>query len=557
MFLGMGTFANNHVLQPSDSAEQPKTSNNSNNVSYSTNAAGLNITKDRITGLAAPIHTDDAATKAYVDETEKFEANTDNQRLSISGNKLFLERGGHVQLPVLTDTNATTACEGEEYLSGDGRCLVDSEGGSSDNQELSLSGDILSIENGNNVNISTSSGGETPNLSQVLSQENSAEQYNLNMSGNNITDIGQIHLPDNAKNHKLANLNATSNMSFGDKLSYQFNINGERMLELKAEANGNGGLRGRGRKVVVGGVVRARAGELILGGASSSSNEVKIINGHNLKVRNGDIQVPSGAIVADGLRFTGNITVGNASTLVNATDSLAIGRGATVGYSSIGKSVVIGDSASTDAQSSVAIGFNARSGKEGIAIGTNADGSKGKESVVVGKSASADDGGTAVGYGTSTSVRRSVALGRSATADGWRTTALGGNSLVSTSNGVAVGRDAQSTALGAVAIGHKALSDNEYTVTLGNLGSKRQDLNVTGNTTVHGDAGLTVTDGDVQVSSGAVAADQVNVSTVMQLSQNTTAFPTCSSSRAGELRRKSSNNGLYYCNGSVSWQQMD
>lgn len=71
--------------------------------------------------------------------TDNFEANTDNQQLSISGDTISLDNGGSVTIQDDYDpnTDASTECSGNDYLAGDGSCNGDSYDPNTDNQDLS------------------------------------------------------------------------------------------------------------------------------------------------------------------------------------------------------------------------------------------------------------------------------------------------------------------------------------------------------------------------------------------------------------------------------------
>lgn len=154
--------------------------------------------------------------------------------------------------------------------------------------------------------------------------------------------------------------------------------------------------------------------------------------------------------------------------IVYATDSgLAIGQSTSIGNSD---SIAIGTSASAD-NYGVTVGRNSQAGNSGAAIGDDAQ--------TVAR-------GTAVGAGANADSDKSIAIGACA------------GSTSGFCDDASIGK-------GAVAIGWKARSPNDWEATFGNLNQYQMNLNATGNTTIHGDGGLTMKNGDIQMSDNSVS----------------------------------------------------
>lgn len=203
------------------------------------------------------------------------------------------------------------------------------------------------------------------------------------------------------------------------------------------------------------------------------------------------------------------IHIGNSSTETGDENAVAVGRGADA---SGVRSVAIGLNSQTREGDDVVIGPHARStatGGQALAIGYEAH--------------SGQIGGTSIGPGASAENYYSLATGSDAETTGWETTAVGAFTNVTEDYGTAVGVGSKSTAEGAVAIGYEAVAPNQYEATFGNLEEEELDVNITGDTTIHGSDGLDMRQNPIQNIESLRSGESVN--TIAFDSNNNVAVP--------------------------------
>lgn len=185
------------------------------------------------------------------------------------------------------------------------------------------------------------------------------------------------------------------------------------------------------------------------------------------------------------LNVTGNATIHGSGGL-NMPNGIEI-RGS-VGDA---EDIAIGKDSSTndDGDYEVAIGYNAQSFVNGVAIGRGTSSENGN-SVAIGPSSEAQQSSAvAIGNTAKATGGDAISIGDSTKAFA-NSVAIGSNSeapIVGVTQAVALGAESSATADGAVAIGSTANAPNSYEATFGNLNGEELDVNVTGNATVHQD----------------------------------------------------------------------
>ncbi len=199
------------------------------------------------------------------------------------------------------------------------------------------------------------------------------------------------------------------------------------------------------------------------------------------------------------IRFSsGNVEIGDSSTYTKQTQDLAIGAGANAsadaGYDS---ATAIGHGASATETGTLALGEGSNAGY-GHATALGPDTNATENSIAVGHGAEADGPQNAISIGT-----ESASLGSDSVSLGYLANNTGDGAI-------SIGREADATANGAVAIGYQANAPNANEVTLGNLNGGELDLNVTGDTTIHGSGGLDMPNGII-LGGSAEATDDVSV----------------------------------------------
>ena len=221
------------------------------------------------------------------------------------------------------------------------------------------------------------------------------------------------------------------------------------------------------------------------------------------------------------------IEIGNGSTVSGTKKTVVIGIGSD---GNVDNGTAIGHLSNLNGAYSTAVGFKSEAGFDSVAVGEGAN--------------SSVNFGTAIGPLANVKKNGGLAVGYDSQAGGGL-------------DSIAIGYAAESKAARSVAIGSGAVAPNKNEVTLGAFGTNffgdplRQDLNVTGNATIHGTGDVDVENADIDVNGNAVKSAQV-----MQLESNNTVIPTCDSSHTGEMRRNSTDDNLYYCNGN-SWGQLN
>jgi len=196
------------------------------------------------------------------------------------------------------------------------------------------------------------------------------------------------------------------------------------------------------------------------------------------------------------LRFNDVIMIGNTGTDTHAGSTTAIGHDA---VAQDGYDIAIGENAlaSNGRGTGVTVTPN-----DALAIGHNAAATDNK-AVAIGRQANTTGANAAgIGHQFNVSGVQSVGIGhRMATRD------TGGTALGSYTRteylATAVGYGAEATANNSVAIGYSARAPNPSEATFGNLGNEKLDVNVTGNTTIHGSGNVDVVNGGVTVANGA------------------------------------------------------
>ncbi len=280
--------------------------------------------------------------------------------------------------------------------------------------------------------------GDTDNqtLAQVLSEGNSAGSYNINLSSNNLTQVGWVMMPSGVRigdNSTSVSANPES-VAVGQGAT---TVGGGVALGSNADA-ANSDSTALGFQSYAGG-----EGSVAIGWWARADDPYTVTLGRNSITEawhhRYNLEVTGNATLQNRLHFGGNLTIGDSSTEASAPLTTAIGR---------------------DANASR------------------------KQATAVGHSASAKGFGAQVaGYSASASSGDSVALGSYADVSGYGGTALGYSS--------------EAKAKGSVAIGKFAVAPNPYEATFGAFGTdgggnpKELDVNVTGNVTVHGNDGVT------------------------------------------------------------------
>jgi len=174
-----------------------------------------------------------------------------------------------------------------------------------------------------------------------------------------------------------------------------------------------------------------------------------------------------------------SMSLGNGSTVNNATNCYAIGSGANIGYNKK-YSFAIGDGASVSNDSSFAFGDNAAvNNYNSFAIGNNAA-ANGNTTIAIGSKASAGysitgalamgqsaavaaDSAYAIGNNAQANIKNSVAIGTNSAANSINSLAIGKGATVgwSITDGIALGDNANAASGNSIAIGSNASSSGQ------------------------------------------------------------------------------------------------
>lgn len=211
-------------------------------------------------------------------------------------------------------------------------------------------------------------------------------------------------------------------------------------------------------------------------------NESIVIGDSSTKTReNNAIAIGYSTIAND----TNTIGIGNNAEIIDsrgADNSIVIGSGEVDStpswgsYTTASSNVVIGRS-SIGSSSSVAVGSRAESGLRSVGIGSQSE-AHGTGSIAI--------GGSLYYSPTTASGSYSIALGPDTTASG--------------TNSLAVLDGASATANGAIAFGQDSVAPNSYEATFGNLEGNEIDVNITGNTTIHGTGGINLASDQAEIT---------------------------------------------------------
>lgn len=173
---------------------------------------------------------------------------------------------------------------------------------------------------------------------------------------------------------------------------------------------------------------------------------------------NGQV-ISAAGFVAEGGADSYKVDFGGTEAINGLTENLLIGVNSTIG-ANVDESVLFGNDANCDADTSVAIGYNvalSAGGNSNVAIGHGASYGGNISGVAIGFSATAGVGGSA----------RSTAVGASTSAAGSDSTVLGQSATTST-EGLALGASADSSGVvGAIAVGYDSTSTGTGAIALG------------------------------------------------------------------------------------------
>ena len=204
------------------------------------------------------------------------------------------------------------------------------------------------------------------------------------------------------------------------------------------------------------GTLAAAGGEnsIAIGNGSVSEGNEALALGNGAKVTNGATGGDSAAAIVK----TGSAAIGDGATVANSATSMAIGNGASISEGE--NTTVIGSganatqtkqafvagyqaSADSNAESSVAIGDNAKThSARTTAIGYNAE-AHNADSIAIGSEAKTDDNGGGIAIGTSASVAYGgLAFGKKAEAKNDDSLAIGNGAVADVNKSISIGYNA-------------------------------------------------------------------------------------------------------------------
>ena len=259
--------------------------------------------------------------------------------------------------------------------------------------------------------------------------------------------------------------------------------------------------------IAIGGMTRAGEEFAVAIGQGAAANGKRALALGAASQATGNGAIALGADAGNGdalgaLAYASNAIALGADAVVSigATDSVAIGRGASVAVSA-SSAIAFGANATASAQRSVAIGPDAQSlAVNAFAGGVGAD-ANGTNSAGVGYLAIAGgDGSAAFGGEAEATASGTTAVGRSASAEAGGSTAIGREASTLANNSTAVGRSATVGGSGsrATAIGYQANANHNLSTAVG-----ARSITTANDQVMLGGAGSSVAVGDIDASTAA------------------------------------------------------
>ena len=348
------------------------------------------------------------------DNVEDADADPANelQDISLSGTELSISQGSAVDLSVLQDGTGT------------------------DNQDLYLYENYLSITKGNSVKlpfISSEQDDDATNELQVLSISNDTIY---------LTDGGKVKLP--AETDPVFDASLAAAITAVDTANWNKDTSATNEIELPAQT-GN-------------------AGKYLTTDGSNTSWEV-ISTAHDALTLG----------TANGLSLSGQtLSLETATTssagALSSSDKTKLNKIASYGTTASGNyPTAIGYATTAKGEASTAMGYETTaSGDYSTAMGYNTEAS-GKYSTAMGYNteASGDYFVTAMGYGTTASGVSSTAMGYNTTASGRASTAMGCDTEASRDYSTAMGRETTASGMYSTAMGYGTTANGYYSTAMG------------------------------------------------------------------------------------------
>ncbi|MCI7353315.1 MAG: hypothetical protein MSH39_06045, partial [[Actinobacillus] rossii] len=318
------------------------------------------------------------------------------------------------------------------------------------------------------------------------------------------------------------------NVTSGGSPLYIHTYSNDNSIAIGGSAGSTAGVNTQPAKAATGGTAigsTANAGEgsVAISFASNASGGNSVSIGYASSA-SGAAAIGIGLSVKAG--GSDSIAMGRNANTTGATNGMAIGLNANA---TKGNAIAMGNASKAAGVSSIAIGHSATAeqyqgtaiGEEAKAIGSWAtalgSGSKATGNSALASGYYADASGkrsTSVGYRATTTAENAVALGSRANATAVNSTAIGTESNATVVNSTAIGTASNATAENAIAIGTGAVASDEGSVALGNASTTRaatsENTATVGPLTYNGFAGNTPSS-VVSVGSADAERQLVNV----------------------------------------------
>jgi len=353
-------------------------------------------------------------------------------------------------------------------------------------------GDTVTIEGGQNIEVTRSGTTITVKTADDISAATLASTGNTNVGGTlnvagasnlggPLTVTGATNLNNGVTVTGPTQLNGTVTVTGATNVNGPLSVSGQTTL--------SGGLDMAGQKItnVADGTIAAGSKDAVTGGQLYQLQQDLYVDGAGVKYFHANSTLADSQAIGED-----SVAIGPES-VANADASLAAGKGAVVGVGANG-AIAQGEGATVaeNAEAAIAIGQGAQAGKDGVdpsragvaavAIGRNAQ-SNGAGSIAIGDGALVEpeyvSNAIAVGTGSRVTGNESddaMALGVNASASAARATAIGQSASASARDALAAGRNAQAGGISSVAVGTGARAGGDNGISLG-TGSRTATTN--------------------------------------------------------------------------------